>query len=72
MKIRIITYLDINYEKVRNSLADHEVVVDFSDYQTEDSVCQYAAYIYDKDKSHPLLVKYFDQQQLDSLLEFAV
>ena len=63
------TYLDINYEKVRNSLADHEVVVDFSDYQTEDSVRQYAAYIYDKAKSHPLLVKCFDQQQLDSLLD---
>lgn len=63
------TYLDINNEKVRNSLADHEVVVDFSDYQTEDSVRQYAAYIYDKDKSHPLLVKCFDQQQLDSLLD---
>ncbi len=63
------TYLDINYEKVRNSLADHEVVVDFSDFQTEDSVRQYAAYIYDKDKSYPLLVKCFDQQQLDSLLD---
>lgn len=63
------TYLDINYEKVRNSLANHEVVVDFSDYQTEDSVRQYAAYIYDKDKSYPLLVKCFDQQQLDSLLD---
>lgn len=62
-------YLDINYEKVRNSLADHEVVVDFSDYQTEDSVRQYAAYIYDKDKSHPLLVKCFDQLQLDTLLD---
>ena len=63
------TYLDINYEIVRNSLADHEVVVDFSDYQTEDSVRQYVAYIYDKDKSHPLLVKCFGQQQLDSLLD---
>ena len=63
------TYLDINYEKVRNSLDEHEVVVDFSDYQTEDSVRQYAAYIYGKDKSHPLLVKCFDQQQLDSLLD---
>lgn len=61
------TYLDINYEKVRNCLADNEVVIDFSDYQTEDSVRQYVAYIYDKDKSHPLLVKCFDQQQLDSL-----
>ena len=63
------TYLNISYEKVRNSLADHEVVVDFSDYQTEDSVRQYVAYIYDKGKSHPLLVKCFDQQQLDSLLD---
>lgn len=63
------TYLDINYEKVRNCLADNEVVIDFSDYQTEDSVRQYVAYIYDKDKSYPLLVKCFDQQQLNSLLD---
>ena len=63
------TYLDINYEKVRNSLADHELVIDFSDYQAEDSVRQYVAYIYDKDKSHPLLVKCFDQQQLGAMLD---
>lgn len=63
------TYLDINYEKVRNCLADNEVVIDFSDYQTEDSVRQYVAYIYDKSKRYPLLVKCFDQQQLDSLLD---
>lgn len=63
------TYLDINYKKVRNCLADNEVVIDFSDYQTEDSVRQYVAYIYDKSKRHPLLVKCFDQQQLDSLLD---
>ena len=63
------TYLDINYEKVRNCLADNEVVIDFSDYQTEDSVRKYVAYIYDKDKSYPLLVKCFDQQQLNSLLD---
>lgn len=63
------TYLDINYEKVRNCLADNEVVIDFSDYQTENSVRQYVAYIYDKSKRHPLLVKCFDQQQLDSLLD---
>lgn len=62
------TYLDINYEKVRNSLVDNEVVIDFSDYHTEDSVRQYAAYIFDKSKSYPLLVKCFEQQQVDSLL----
>ena len=63
------TYLDINYEKIKNSLVANEVVIDFSDYQTEDSVRQYAAYIFDKSRNYPLLVKCFNQQQLDSLLD---
>ncbi len=63
------TYLDIDYKKVKNSLADKEVVIDFSDYQTEDSVHQYAAYIFDNSKKYPLLIKCFEQQQLDSLLD---
>lgn len=63
------TYLDISYEKVKNSLAENEMVIDFSDYQAEDSIRQYAAYIFDKSKAYPLLAKCFDQQQLDSLLD---
>ena len=63
------TYLDINYEKVRNRLADNEVVIDFSDYQAEDSIRHYVAYIYDKNTRFPLLTKCFEQQQLDSLLD---
>ena len=63
------TYLDIDYETVKNSLTDNEVVIDFSDYQTEDSVRRYAAYVFDKSKTYPLLVGCFEQQQLDSLLD---
>lgn len=62
-------YLDINYEKVRSHLADNEVLIDFSDYLVEDSVHQYAAYIFDKNKKYPLLANCFEQQQLDSLLD---
>ena len=62
-------YLDIDYETVKNSLRDNEVVIDFSDYQTEDSVRRYAAYVFDKSKTYPLLVGCFEQQQLDSLLD---
>lgn len=65
------TYLDINYEKVRNSLTDNEVLIDFSDYQTDDSAHQYVAYIFDKTQKYPLLKKCFEQQQLDSLLDGA-
>lgn len=62
-------YLDINFQKVKNHLAGNEMVIDFSDYQTEDSVHQYAAYIFDKDTYNPILKKCFEQQQLDSLLD---
>ena len=44
-------------------------MIDFSDYQTEDSVRRYAAYVFDKNKTYPLLVGCFEQQQLDSLLD---
>ena len=63
------TYLDINYKTVRNSLAANEVVIDFSDYQPEDTTHQYAAYVFDRSKPYPLLVKCFDQKQIDSLLD---
>ena len=43
-------------------------MIDFSDYQTEDSVHQYVAYIIRGEQEYPLLVKCFNQNQLDSLL----
>ena len=63
------TFLNINFDKVRNSLADNEVLVDFSNYQTEDSVRQYVAYVFDRGQGYPRLIKCFEQQQVDSLLE---
>lgn len=62
------SYLDINYQKVRDCLKDNEMMVDFSLYQDEDSLVQYDAYIFDKDKKYPILKKCFTLQQLDSLL----
>lgn len=63
------SYIDIDYKKVRDCLKDNEVVVDFSLFQDEDSIVQYDAYIFDKDKKYPILRKCFTQQQLDSLLD---
>lgn len=61
------TYLDIDFQKVRNSLADNEVMIDFSCCMEEDSILRYAAYVFDKNKRYPVLVKCFTQQQFNSL-----
>lgn len=64
-------FLDIDYYKVKNELKDNEILIDFSDFQTEDSLHRYTAYIVDRRQNHPMLVRCFDQSQLDSLLNGA-
>ena len=62
------SFLDIDCQKVRKSLKKNEVMIDFSDFMSEDSVHQYVAYIIRGELEYPLLVKCFNQNQLDSLL----
>lgn len=63
------SFLDVDYKSVKESLSNDEVLIDFSDYyQEEDSLHQYTAYVVCKNQEYPLLVKCFEQTQLDSLL----
>lgn len=63
------SFLDVDYHTVKESLSNNEVLMDFSDYyQEDDSVHQYTAYVVCKNQEYPLLVKCFEQKQLDSLL----
>lgn len=62
------SFLDIDYQKVKSYLKRDEILIDFSDFQTEDSLHQYVVYIIRSEQKHPLLVKCFNQDQLDSLL----
>ncbi len=64
-------FIDLDYQTIRNSLKENEVVVDFSDYTDGDSIHKYDAYIFKSDMEHPFLVRCFQQQQLDSLLDGA-
>lgn len=60
-------FLDIDYSNVKHKLKDNEIIIDFSDFQTEDSLRQYVAYIINNRQAFPKLVKCFTQEQLDSL-----
>lgn len=63
------SFLDVDYRKVKDKLKNNEVLIDFSDYLSEDTVHQYVSYIIRGEQEYPLLVKCFNQGQLDSLLE---
>lgn len=62
------SYLDVDYQKVKDQLREGEVLVDFSDFQTDDSLRQYVAYVVEGGQKSPVLVKCFVQEQLDTLL----
>lgn len=61
-------FLDFDYSKIKKELKDDEILIDFADYQTEDSLRQYVAYIVDRKHKYPILVKCFTQGRIDSLL----
>lgn len=63
------SFLDVDYHTVKKSLSNNEILMDFSDYyQDDDSLHQYTAYVICKNQEYPLLVRCFEQTQLDSLL----
>lgn len=61
-------FLDIDYHSVKSELKDHEILIDFSDFQREDSIRQYVAYIINNKQEYPQLAICFTQEQFDSLM----
>lgn len=64
-------FMDLDYQTIRKSLKENEVVVDFADYIESDSLQKYDVYIFKRDMEHPFLTRCFRQGQLDSLLNGA-
>lgn len=62
-------FLNFNYGDVRKNLAEHGVVVDFTDYKSDSGAHRYMAYLIRKEWENPLLLPLFDQHQIDSLLQ---
>lgn len=63
-------FLNINYDDIRNMLNEGDVLVDFYDYFVESENCrQYIAYIITRGMEHPVIVKVFTQEAIDSLLD---
>ena len=62
------SFLEIKYNDIKEALGEGEIVVDFSDYVRTNGEHVYAAYIIRKADQYPLLIRIFNEGQIDSLL----
>ena len=62
------SFLSVRYADIKRALSPDEVVVDFTDFVLASGEHVHAAYVIRKAEEHPLLLRLFNAEQIDSLL----
>lgn len=60
--------MSLCHDDIRRSLKKHEIVIDITDFNTENNVRQYAAFLLKKEWEYPLLLPLCRQGQMDTLM----
>ena len=63
----ITSFMDVDYNAVKKSLGNNDVLIDFTDFVPNAGGRCYAAYIVNKKQKYPLLKPLFAESQIDSL-----
>lgn len=63
----ITSFMDVDYDAVKEALGKNDVLLDFTDFVSEKDGRRYATYIIDKEQKYPLLKPLFAESQIDSL-----
>ena len=65
---KITAFLDVDYNKVKSSLGEREVLIDFTDFFSQEAGKHlYAAYIINKKQQYPHLKQIFDDVEIKNL-----
>ena len=62
------SFLSLGYQDVKLSLKEDEVLLDFTDFKSDEKVQQFAAFVVDRKQEHPKLVKSFTEEEIKRLL----
>lgn len=60
-------FMDVDYNAVKQTLGQNEMLIDFTDYISQSQGRKYAAYIINKVQDYPQLKPLFAERQIDSL-----
>ena len=68
-KLGYNTFLTMGYENVRQLLDDEEILLDFTDSETDERIHQYVAFVINKEQKHPKMVKAFTEEDISKTLQ---
>lgn len=63
-KLGYTSFLTMGYQDIKHSLSDDEVLLDFTDFSTDDKSQQIAAFVVDSKQTHPKLIKLFTDEKI--------
>ena len=61
------TFMDWDYQKVKDTLNEGDVLIDFTDFVKLNGERVYAAYVVNKTQDYPLLKRLFSESEIDTL-----
>ena len=67
-KLGYTSFLDMNYDDIKQSLGNDEILLDFTDFVTEDKAYQHAVFVIDPTQKYPKLTKVFTEDKIKLLL----
>ena len=68
-KLGFNTFLTMGYEEVKQLLDDEEILLDFTDFETDERIHQYVAFVASKEQEHPKMVKAFAEENINNILQ---
>lgn len=69
IKLGYTLFLDQNYKEIKKSLQEDEVLLDFTDFVSDEMLHQHVAYVVDCAETYPKLVKGFSEETVVQLLD---
>lgn len=61
------SFMEVGYQKIKDNLRDGDVLIDFTDFESESRGRLYAAYVVDNKQEYPFLKLLFAESAIDSM-----
>lgn len=62
-------FLNLNYSDIQEMLGENEILLDFTDFVSDEQVHQHVAFVVDNKQKYPKLIKSFTEEEINTLLD---
>lgn len=68
-KLGFTSFLGLGYKDIKQKLGEDEVLLDFTDFDSEEDTHQYAVFVVNRQQTHPKLIKTFTEEEIKRTLK---